>query len=441
MLSDIYGIYQLIYSSVYCMKKAIFLVFKLLIISNVFCQTQPSIKDSVVTGNLAEVVVRAYEQNKRLQDVPAAVSYIGQLSLNRYSNTNILPAVNTVSGVRMEERSPGSYRLNIRGSSMRSPFGVRNVKIYYNNIPFTDPGGNTYLNQLGFYNVQSLEIIKGPGSSLYGSGTGGVMLIESTSMGSKPGFNVNYSTGSYNLQNINASMRFGSDSFQNTISFQHQSSSGYRIHSKMKRDVFLWNTLLKTNKGGELTSTFLYGDLFYETPGALTQAEYNANQKAARPSTGTLPGAEQARAAIYQKAFFAGASYTQPFSDHWQNITSLYGAFTRLLNPTFRNYGRNHEPHFGGRTVFRYQKQTLRSTWLWHTGAEVQQGFTTSRIYNNVNGSPGPLQTDDEIDNRQAFVFTQVSWQRAGWTLTGGLSLNQLDVQFTRLSTVPSTLR
>jgi iron complex outermembrane receptor protein len=50
----------------------------------------------------------------------------------------------------MEERSPGSYRLNIRGSSLRSPFGVRNVKIYYNNIPFTDPGGNTYLNSLAF---------------------------------------------------------------------------------------------------------------------------------------------------------------------------------------------------------------------------------------------------------------------------------------------------
>ena len=60
----------------------------------------------------------------------------------------------------MDERSPGSYRLNIRGSSLRSPFGVRNVKIYYDGIPFTDPGGNTYLNQLGFYNIQSVEILK-----------------------------------------------------------------------------------------------------------------------------------------------------------------------------------------------------------------------------------------------------------------------------------------
>ena len=135
--------------------------------------------DSSTGKTLQEVVVRAYEQNRKLSDVGAAIGWVGQSQLNRFSNTNILPAVNTVPGVRMEERSPGSYRLNIRGSSLRSPFGVRDVKIYYNEIPLTDPGGNTYLNELGFYNFQSIEIIKGPAGSLYGAGIGGAMLIHS----------------------------------------------------------------------------------------------------------------------------------------------------------------------------------------------------------------------------------------------------------------------
>ena len=42
----------------------------------------------------------------------------------------------------MEERSPGSYRLSIRGSLLRSPFGVRNVKLYLDDFIFTDAGGN-----------------------------------------------------------------------------------------------------------------------------------------------------------------------------------------------------------------------------------------------------------------------------------------------------------
>ena len=125
--------------------------------------------DSLQT--LEEVTVRAFEQNRKLMQVPAAIISINKNQLNRNLNTNLLPAINSNPGIKMEERSPGSYRMNIRGSSLRSPFGVRNVKTYYNDIPYTDPGGNTYLNQLGFYNIQSLEVIKGPGSSLYGAGT------------------------------------------------------------------------------------------------------------------------------------------------------------------------------------------------------------------------------------------------------------------------------
>src|SRR6187402_1260523 len=127
---------------------------------------------------LKEVVISAYEQNRKLLNIPAPVSFVGKSQLERYNNTSILPALNTIPGVRMEERSPGSYRLNIRGSSLRSPFGVRNVKVYLNDIPFTEPGGSTYLNLLGFYNINSVEILKGPSGSLYGGGSGGAVLIK-----------------------------------------------------------------------------------------------------------------------------------------------------------------------------------------------------------------------------------------------------------------------
>src|ERR1700722_6441331 len=126
--------------------------------------------DSSDTRPLNEVVVKAYEQNRKLTEVGAPVSVVSKAALDRFANISILSALNTNPGVRMEERSPGSYRLNIRGSSLRSPFGVRDVKIYWNEIPLTDPGGNTYLNELGFYNFQSLEVIKGTAGSLYGAG-------------------------------------------------------------------------------------------------------------------------------------------------------------------------------------------------------------------------------------------------------------------------------
>src|SRR5438270_12265722 len=95
-------------------------------------------------------------------NVPASVRMLGPTELNLQPENSLVSAFNTVPGVRMEERSPGSYRLSIRGSLLRSPFGVRDVKIYYDDIPLTNAGGNTYLNAIDVNSVQGIEILKGP---------------------------------------------------------------------------------------------------------------------------------------------------------------------------------------------------------------------------------------------------------------------------------------
>ncbi len=272
--------------------------FSLLCFSFICIHTQAQQEDDTSRNyvQLPDVTIKAYEQNRRAIKVPAAINVVNKRTLGLFSPTSIVQAVNTTPGVRMEERSPGSYRFNIRGSSLRSPFGVRNVKVYYNDIPFTDPGGQTYLNQLGFYNFNSLEIIKGPGSSLYGAGTGGVLLIESMNENERAGISSEYTGGSYGLQNIYAGVSTGSEKLVSRATYQHQSSNGYRDHSELRRDVHSWTGIFKINEKKYLKASYLYGDLFYETPGALTKAEYDANPKAARPRAGTSPGAAEAKA-------------------------------------------------------------------------------------------------------------------------------------------------
>ena len=388
---------------------------------------------------LEEVTVRAYEQNRKLMQVPAAVVTINKTQLSRSLNTTILPAMNSNPGIRMEERSPGSYRLNIRGSSLRSPFGVRNVKTYYNDIPYTDPGGNTYLNQLGFYNIQSLEIIKGPGSSLYGAGTGGVLLLNTDQSNWHSGLSFNYSAGSYSLNNLNTNLRLGTEAFQNTFNYLQISSNGYRDHSKLDRKVFTWDLNSKISDKGKINTHFLWGDLFYLTPGALTLTEYVANPRAARPRAGQTPGSAENKAAIYQNNFLAGISFNQKFNDHWQSTTSFYGAATRLSNPSIRNYGRTSEPHTGGRSFISYNSTVgTKSKIDAVAGIEFQQGVSSVRIYNNKNGNPDLLQTDDEINNKVFSAFAQGTLELpSNWFLTAGLSVNSQNLTVLRLSTVP----
>jgi len=390
------------------------------------------------TETLKEVVISAYEQNRKLINIPAPVSFVGKTQLERFSNTSILPALNTIPGVRMEERSPGSYRLNIRGSSLRSPFGVRNVKLYWNDIPFTDPGGNSYLNQLGYYNISSLEIIKGPASSLYGAGTGGAMLIRSQPVGWEQFAAINYGIGSFGTRSLNATVKFGKEDFQNTLTYSTQESDGYREQSAMNREVLSYESKIKAGSKDELNVFFLYGDLDYQTPGGLTKAQFTANPRAARPAGGGFPGAVQAQATIRQKTFLSGFSNRYQFSSKFENVIALYGAFSQIRNPTIRNYEKRNEPHFGGRTVFKYNEHLGTSDLKIVFGAEAQQGYSNVKVYGNKLGVQDTLQTDDEVSNLQYFVFAQAELElHSGWIFTAGASLNKSSIDFSRVSVIP----
>jgi len=387
------------------------------------------------SGILQTVIVKAYEQNRQLKEVSAAINVINTTQLERYNNTSLLPALNATPGVHMEERSPGSYRLNIRGSTLRSPFGVRNVKVYWNGMPFTDPGGNTYLNQLSYFNVNSIEILKGPASSLYGAGTGGAVLINSQPQDVQAGINLHYSTGSFNLQNINAQIITGNNDHNNTFGYTHQTSDGYRDHTRMRRDVATWETRIKASEKQQLSASVLYGDLYYQTPGGLTPAQYNANPRAARPAAGVFPSAQDARAAIYQKTFLAGITHQYRFSESLQNTSVVYGAFSNIKNPTIRNYERRTEPHFGGRTVFTYNKQWQQTNLQVSFGGEGQRGFFNTKTFGNVNGNPDTLQTDDDIDNYIYSGFVQGDLYLPGnWSVSAGVSINKSSITITRLS-------
>lgn len=387
---------------------------------------------------LGEVIIKAFEQNRKLLDIPAAVSTIGQQQLLRFNNTSIVSAMNTQPGVRMEERSPGSYRINIRGSSLRSPFGVRNVKVYLNDIPFTEPGGSTYLNLLSFFNIQSIEVLKGPGGSLYGAGSGGAVLLRSHLNNQPSGIGIDYAAGSFGLQNVNVYARLKEDKSQQTIGFTKLHSNGYRDWTKLDRPVFTWDGKFELSQRQNLRTFLLYGDLRYQTPGGLTPAEFASNPKQARPRVGATPSSSEANAGVNQKSFLTGVSHDLEITSNFKNTTSLYGAFSQFNNPTVRNYERRMEPHIGGRTVFSFSPALQKGELKIVAGAELQTGWYNIRVYRNRNGVSDSLQTEDEVNTNLWSAFVQTDYQPTDeWTFTLGASLNQNKIKITRLNKFP----
>lgn len=383
---------------------------------------------------LDEVTVKAFGQHTNM--ATAIVAKTGYLT---YSNKiSLLTDMNTIPGVRMEERSPGSYRINIRGSSLRSPFGVRNVKVYWNDIPLTDPGGSTYFNQLAFNNFSTLEVVKGPVSSMYGAGTGGLILAENA-VDNKTGASLEYITGSYNLQTLLASANWQGEKLGSKVTYAHNQSNGYRQQSAIRRDNFSWTADMKLSLRRHLSISVLYTDMAYETPGALTLAEYKKDPKGARPSAGIYPSAVDAKAAIFQKNLTGGVTYKDAFSTVFSNTTTFYGAYNRIENSAVRNYETRNEPHFGGRSVFTFDKKLPGGNSInWNTGVEAQSGHFNIRVNGNKSGVPDTLQTNDDVTTILYSIFTQAAFTTGfNWIYTASLSYNKSKIDFNRLSDEP----
>jgi iron complex outermembrane receptor protein len=387
---------------------------------------------------LQEVIITAFGQNTTDRHVSNIVKIIQSNNADRYNKTSLVNGFNSLAGVRMEERSPGSYRINIRGSSLRSPFGVHNVKVYWNDIPVTDPGGNTYFNEFAFNNFSYIEVFKGPAGSMYGAGTAGLLLMHSFGSNWTPSLHAEYLGGSYGLHNILGDIAFGNTNNRHLLTYNHVESDGYRNHTRTIKDNASYVAQLKISDKEMLTASVLYTNLFYQTPGGLTQSEYRANPRQSQPKTGVLPSADAAKAAIYQKTFIAGISHQYHFTNNFANTTTLYGSFAHIQNPTFRNYKRRIEPSFGGRTSFGYTKNLDAAKLQLTAGSELQQGFFNTQVSNNKNGNPDILQTNDDIRYTTYSLFAQADISfNSNWIITAGASINRSTVRFTRLSQYP----
>ena len=380
---------------------------------------------SVAVQKLTEARVEGFLSNASLDRQAGAVSLLSPAELNRFNPVSLVNAVNTLPGIRFEERAGGSYRVSIRGSSIRSPFGVRNVKVYWNGIPFTEPGGNTFLNLLDLQNVGNVEILKGPSGSIYGAGTGGVMKIKSTSL-SNTANKVVFGglVGSFGLQKYHAAINSFTEKSSITFKYANQSSDGYRDHNALQREVLELDMAFFTDDKRTITSNFLYSDLFYEIPGGLNQQQLLANRRQARP------GSEAQNASISNALYLFKVGQEYQFSEGFNNETNIYGTFNQFTNPFNLDFKRDNQQVFGGRSVFELSMDKTDIV----MGMEFQNSFFDGKNFGNVGGQADTIRFADEVNTAAKSVFLQTNVElKDGFSINGGLSLNALKYDINRL--------
>ena len=372
-----------------------------------------------VTNSLAEVIVTGFESERPLVHQAGAISKVLENELYRFNENSILSAFNTKPGIRVEQRAPASYRISIRGSSLRSPFGVRNVKVYWNDIPFTSPDGTTALNLLDLSNIQNTEIIKGPAGSIYGAGNGGVISMESRKTVTENYLSTDLGIGDFGLlrYRVGIDQKIGNGGI--SASYVSQKSDGYREHSATDRKVFQLAMHTKPSEKQTLSAQILYSDLNYQIPGALNPTQVEEDRTQARP------GSVAQNSSISQKTIYGTLSHQMELGQKWDNSTALYMNSTEFENPFILDYKRETAFSYGGRTKFNIDDKWGNFPVKFIFGGEYQYGKTLPQNFGNRQGKADTIRFSDDLISTQAFIFQQFEIE---WTsrvlMTLGLSEN-----------------
>lgn len=351
---------------------------------------------------ISEVKIDAYKKPTTYITSTKAVSVVSEVLLHQNTPERMLESINQIAGARMEERSPGSYRISVRGSTLRSPFGVRNIKVYLDDFILSDASGNTYFNLISPELIDRMEIYKGPEGGDYGAATGGTLLLQTRS---SENISAHLSVGSYGTfnQSFDLSKQLGKHFFE--IFQNYYRSDSYRKQSAVERKQIFLKDRFQYTKKASLNAMLLFSDLDYQTPGGLTLEQMKADRKQSRPATSTLPGAREQDAGIRNKMILAGVSHQLEIVPKLSHFVVLQGSYVDFENPFITNFENRFEQNFALRTHLNYEEHWNKVDMAWRLGFEGGINSILVKNYDNNKGTEGNSQNFDRLKNRSGFYF------------------------------------
>ena len=235
---------------------------------------------------LDEVVITATRVPERIIDIPYSVvrlNYSNYQFDRKIGSNDMLAAV---PGLFLQSRYGNhDVRFSIRGFGSRSNSGIRGVRILLDDIPESEPDGQTRIEAIDFNSIGRIEVVRGNASSLYTNAPGGVVNFINDIEFDRSSMVQFNEVGSFGLarNGFKAAVRTQKYRFLNTFSYQNY--NGYREHNN--EYWYIDNMVLETTPSENTRLTilgyFVHGQI--KLPGALTKAEFEQDPWQADPKS------------------------------------------------------------------------------------------------------------------------------------------------------------
>ncbi len=340
---------------------------------------------------LNEVVISGYPKNQSSANVPGNISLIDEKTLKKESDHTLARAMDQTPGLHYQQGAYGTGRMTIRGIGSRSPYSTTKIKAYYQQIPITSGEGISNLMDLNPASFSRLEVIKGPISSVYGSGLGGAVLLKpKNGLGRGTRLKLGGEGGSHGYWESQA--KFGHVTHEKNIYLDYTRThlDGFRGNSQYDRHnaTFTANIYTGNNSALNLLGNFTHLKSFI--PSSLSRETFNKNPEKADEDWKEAKGHEE-----YDKTIF-GASYETRILPDLKTTTAVFTHYKNNHEPRPFNILKDQRFSYGARHLTTYSPEIFGMKTSWTLGGEYFNEWYQRQTFKNLNRNLGAILTNSE---------------------------------------------
>ncbi len=262
------------------MKKIFVLVllFSLVFFLTVHAQDK---KEEEAAVTLKEVVVTATRDEQETRKTPANITVITAEDISKSGATTVVEVLDKLESVQFHTSSGNSSQayIDMRGIGGDNPYGKTLILLDGRRLNRTDMASINWL-EMSADTIERIEIVRGPGSVLYGDAAiGGVINIITKKGQGEPKFNASVIVGSYCLNDERVGVTGATGKWTYAVTGENNFTFGYRERSQYSA------------QGGGIDLGYAASDLLnvslgvsfnradYQLPGALTKEQMELNPR------------------------------------------------------------------------------------------------------------------------------------------------------------------
>ncbi|EML3903095.1 TonB-dependent receptor [Klebsiella pneumoniae] len=373
-------------------------------------------------------------------DTPAAVSVVNGDEMRQAApRVNLSESLGAVPGLQVQNRQnyAQDLQLSIRGFGSRSTYGVRGLRIYVDGIPATMPDGQGQTSNIDIGSVDTIEVLRGPFSVLYGNSSGGVINVTSQTGTQPPTVEASSYYGSFGTWHygMKATGAVGDGSHAGdvdyTVSTNRFTTHGYRDHSGARKNLANARLGVRINDVSKLTLLLNSVDIKANDAGGLTADEWrdNPRQSPRGDQYNTRKNTRQTQAGLHYERQLSAQDDLSVMMYAGERETTQFQSIPRApqLKPSHAGGVIDLTRHYQGIDTRLTHRGELLVPVTLTAGLDYENMSERRKGYENfvmVNGAPQYGEQGALRRNERNLMWNVDPYLQTQWQLTDKLSLD-----------------